>query len=99
MLNIIYEIHDVLVKELIYDILTLKTIYNNLSNMSYDDLSQYFDEYSVETYNTNSSKLYEFRSKCTTCFSDKYSPIHAEGEYPNALCFFEVCGRAPTRNV
>ena len=28
-----------------------------------------------------------------------YSPIHAEGEYPNALCFFEVRGRAPTRNV
>ena len=29
----------------------------------------------------------------------RYSPIHAEGEYPNALCFFEVRGRAPTRNV
>ena len=28
-----------------------------------------------------------------------YSPIHAEGEYPNALCFFKVRGRAPTRNV
>ena len=28
-----------------------------------------------------------------------YSPIHAEGEYPSALCFFEVRGRAPTRNV
>ena len=30
--------------------------------------------------------------------SRTYSPIYAEGEYPNAL-FFEVRGRAPTRNV
>ena len=28
-----------------------------------------------------------------------YSPIHAEGEYPNALCFLEERSRAPTRNV
>ena len=35
---------------------------------------------------------------------DNYTPrsgrgLGLEGEYPNALCFFEVRGRAPTRNV
>ena len=37
--------------------------------------------------------------KTGSCGCNTYSPIHAEGEYPNALCFFEVRGRAPTCNV